>query len=312
MTELTLFTAPKPFTDARISRIQTNALLSWAQLPDVDILVMGEGDGIDVAAAKYGATWLPQVRRNSLGTPLISSMIELARSHSRSKLLCLINTDMILMRDLQIAVAQVAAQLARFLLLGRRWDLDVDELLEFSEGWEPRLRAAAAQHGTLHRPSGSDFFVFPRDLYGQVPDFAVGRAGWDNWMIFAARRNGIPVIDCTTDAMVVHQNHDYRHLPGGTPHYGMPESDENVRLAGGPAAIRYTVLDSTHCLQQGRLTRPPMSNARLLRNAELLVRRLFFFLPQGVIESIARPRRWQKRWRRVRQKRNYTGAIRKQ
>ena len=30
-----------------------------------------------------------------------------------------------------------------------------------------------------------------------MPDFAIGRAGWDNWMIYHARQQGWPVIDGT-------------------------------------------------------------------------------------------------------------------
>jgi hypothetical protein len=99
--------------------------------------------------------------------------------------------------------------------------------------------------------------------------------------------------------MVVHQNHDYSHLPGGVPHYSVPESNENMRLAGGYAAIRYTVVDATHVLQNGVLTQPPISFARFLRGLELLLRSAFSFLPSEKIEAVARPKRWKKRLQRI-------------
>ena len=306
MTRLTLFSAPKPFSDPRIAAIQTNALESWARLSDVDVLLLGQGEGISEAARAYGAVHLPDVRTNGSGTPLVSSMIELARQHGRGKLLGIINADMIAMNDLVDAAKQVEPRLPEFVLLGRRWDLDVAGMQDFASDWEARLREQARQEGKLHKPAGSDFFIFPPQMYTEVPDFAVGRAGWDNWMIFSARRRGVPVIDCTESCMLVHQNHDYAHLPGGRPHYALPETDENIRLAGGVAAIRYTVMDATYLLRDGQLARPPISRARIARGIELLLRRALFFLPPGRVESIARPKRWRQRWHRL------TGGVRRQ
>ena len=136
------------------------------------------------------------------------------------------------------------------------------------------------KRGQLHLPAGSDFFLFPKSCYTDVPDFAIGRAGWDNWMIYKARQEKWPVIDCTPSVMIVHQNHDYRHLPDGKSHYTHPETDENIRLAGGPAAVRYTILDATHRLKDGKLVRPAFTSLHFWRSVELFLRKIFFFLPE--------------------------------
>jgi len=303
MTFLTLFSAPKPFTDPHIATIQRNAVRSWSLLPDVEILLLGEETGLAEAARELGARHIPQVARNASGTPLVSSMFQLARENSHSDLLCLINTDMLLMDDF-IEVAGACHRscsergLSNFVLLSQRWDLDVVQPLEFGEDWQGRLRARVKKDGQLHKPAGSDFFLFPRSAYLDLPDFAIGRAGWDNWMIYKARQEGWPVIDCTPSAIIVHQNHHYRHLPGGRSHHTTLEADENTRLAGGQAAIRYTILDSTHQLVDGKLVRPGMTRPRLLRSLELLLRKVFFFLPERTLESVVRPKRWKKRIQR--------------
>jgi hypothetical protein len=118
-------------------------------------------------------------------------------------------------------------------------------------------------------------------------------------MIYKARREGWPVIDCTPSIMIVHQNHDYSHLPGGKPLYEHPDTNENIRLAGGQANIRYTILDATHQLRDGKLVRPKMTSARFTRRLELFLRKVFFFLPENMIEHIARPKRWQKRIKKM-------------
>ncbi|MGE5252004.1 MAG: hypothetical protein ACM3QS_17505 [Bacteroidota bacterium] len=296
---LTLFSAPKGFDDAHIATIQRNAIRSWTLLPDVDVLLLGEEAGMGDAARELGVKHLPHVKRNEKGTPLISSMFELARANSEAPLLCIINADMILLPDFVAAAKQARDLAEKFVLLSQRWDLDVTARLDFNPGWEGVLREHTLQHGELHRPAGSDFFLFPRACYQEVPDFAIGRAGWDNWMIYKARREKWRVIDCTPSITIIHQNHRYGHLPGGQAHYNLPETNENIRLAGGEAAIRYTITDSTDRLANGKLVRPGMSYLRFMRGVELALRRIFFFLPEGMRENVVRPKRWRKRIARL-------------
>ena len=314
MTSITLFSAPKPFTDPHIAMIQRNAIRSWNLLPDVEVILLGEETGLADAARELGVKHVQNVKRNENGTPLISSMFQLARENSHSDLLCIINADMILMPDFVEAAKRVltlesdsllsdmreqAPALQKFILLSQRWDYDITSPIEFADGWESRLKESVRKQNQLHRPAGSDFFLFPKACYIDIPDFIIGRAGWDNWMIYKARKEGWPVIDCTPSVMIVHQNHDYSHLPGGKSHYDHPDTNENIRLAGGQANIRYTILDSSHQLVGGTLARPKMSAMRFQRKLELFLRKIFFFLPESTIENVARPKRWKKRMRKI-------------
>jgi len=309
---ITFFSAPKPFTNPHIAMIQRNAIKSWTLLPDVEVILLGEETGLAEAAKEFGVKHIPHVERNANGIPLISSMFQLARDasqRSNSDLLCIINADMILMPDfVEVALesssllldsGQQAVRLQNFVLLSQRWDYDITTPLDFAEGWESRLGESVRKQNQLHRPAGSDFFLFPKSCYTDIPNFTIGRAGWDNWMIYKARQQKWAVIDCTPSVMIVHQNHDYSHLPGGKSHYEHPDTNENIRLAGGQANIRYTILDSTHQLRDGKLSRPKMTQARLLRTFELILRSIFFFLPEAALENIARPKRWKKRIQKI-------------
>ena len=299
MSLITFFSAPKPFTDPHIATIQRNAIESWTLLPDVDVILLGEEEGLAETAKELGVKHIPDVARSESGAPLISSMFQLARKNSDSDLLCIINADMILMSDFVEAAKQVSALKDAFVLLSQRWDLDVTQPLDFSKDWQNRLRSTVHDQGQLHRPAGSDFFLFPKSCYANVPDFAIGRAGWDNWMIYKARQENWPVIDCTPSVMIVHQNHDYRHLPGGKSHYTHPETDANIRLAGGPGAVRYTILDATHRLKDGKLVRPVFTSLHFWRKVELFLRKVFAFLPEATVENLVRPKRWKKRIKKI-------------
>jgi hypothetical protein len=292
---ITLFSAPKPFTNPHIAMIQRNAIKSWTLLPDVEVILLGEEAGLAEAARDLGVKHISNVARNESGTPLISSMFQLAREHSDSDLLCIINADMILMPDFIEAARRSHMLRNNYVLVSQRWDYDITSPIEFAAGWESQLREAVRKQNQLHRPAGSDFFLFPKSCYENIPDFAIGRAGWDNWMIYKARKEKWAVIDCTPSLMIVHQNHDYSHLPGAKPHYDHPETNVNIQLAGGQAVTRYTLLDTTHQLVDGKLVRPKLTKPRLTRTLELILRSLFFFLPEAMIENIARPQRWKKR-----------------
>lgn len=240
-----LFTCPKSFADEHIALIQRNAIRSWLQLgSSVEVLLVGDDAGVADIAEEFGILNPREVARNREGTPLISSIFELAGGESVSPILCYVNADIILLPDFLTAVEALASQLDKFLMVGQRWDLAIGEPLEFLAGWDTELGVWLRQKGRLHPPAGSDYFVFPRALRLNMPDFALGRAGWDNWMIYAARAERVPVVDASTTVTVVHQDHRYDHLPGGLPHHSLPESHRNLDLAGGREAM-YTLRDCT-------------------------------------------------------------------
>jgi hypothetical protein len=268
MTLLTIFTAPKPFKDAHISTIQRNAISSWKALgPEVQVVLMGKDEGIDAAADELGVSYRPDVGCNALGTPLISSMFELARQTNDSPLLLCINADIILLPEILEAAKKISDQARQFLALGQRWDLDLRQPLPLELGWAERLRRDVQQRGRLHPPVGSDYFIFPRTCYTHIPDFVIGRSAWDNWMIYDARRKNIPVVDLTSSALVIHQDHDYSHLPGGKPPYHLPETMNNIRLAGGRRTIFY-IIDATFQLKDGKLAPIPRSWKKFWREVE--------------------------------------------
>lgn len=256
---LTLFTAPKAFTDAHTALIQRNALANWAALgAQVQLVLIGNDAGIAEAAAEFGCLHLPAVRLNARGTPLISSIFELARTANDSALLAYVNADILFLPEFVPLCQSLLDRGREFLLVGQRYDLDVSEELSFSGDWAELLRARAHREGRLHSRTGSDYFVFPRSIFTEIPDFSVGRAGWDNWMIYRARQMGWLCVDGTGALDIIHQNHDYRHLPGGKAHYRLPETGENIRLAGGRRAL-FQLDDADVCFENGFLRPMPLT-----------------------------------------------------
>lgn len=230
---LTIFSTPKPFT-GHVKVIQTNAIRSWVSLyPACEIILFGDEEGTADFASGLGIRNVSNVERNEYGTPLVSSMFKIAQDTGSYNLMCFVNADIILMNDFLAAVKNIHKR--SFLMVGQRWDIDLDVPVDFDDAqWEARLRARVIEHGKLHPQTGMDYFVFPRVLYYDIPPFAIGRAGWDNWMVYRARSLRIPVVDATKVVTAIHQNHDYAHHPEGkTGAFKGPEAERNRELMGG-------------------------------------------------------------------------------
>src|SRR5215471_77198 len=255
---LTIFATPKPFR-GHIAVIQRNAIRSWTLLrPACEIILMGNDEGTAEIAAEFGLRYVPEIARNSFGTPLVSDLFKQAQQLSARNLFCYVNSDIILMSDFMQAIHRVVEQKSRFLLVGHRWHLDIKEVLEFKPDWEEKLRSQVKKFATLAGAYSIDFFVFPRGLLGEMPPFAIGRPAWDNWTLYRARALSVPLIDATPVVMAVHQNHDYSHLP--------PEQQEragffkgeeqlaNIKLAGSTAHA-FSLLDATYVLTPQKLRR---------------------------------------------------------
>lgn len=250
---LTIFSIPKAF-HGHIDVIQRNAIQSWLRLyPPCEVILCGDDAGVAEVASEFGVRHLPDITRNEYGTPLLSSAFARIQQVAQHRLICYVNADIIFLSHLTACIKRVAFQ--RFLMVGQRWDLVLTAPLDFQrQDWEQRLMAQVSNHGILHPPSGSDYFVFPTDVMGHLPDFAVGRPGWDNWFIYRARTLGIPVIDVTDVNTVIHQNHDYSHIPHGSDGKSSegPEADYNLNLVGGFDHV-FTLEDATHLMTRHML-----------------------------------------------------------
>ncbi len=251
---LTIFSVPKPF-EGRIGEIQRRAVASWAALGDgVQVLLLGDEPGTADAAQEAGADHLPELERTAHGTPRLDSAFAAAEAAARHPLRCFVNADVLLYADLPEAASHVAEQADRFLVVGQTMDVD-----------EAGDRADALAHGRRRGAAALDYFVFTAGLYSDVPPFAIGRACFDNWLVWRARQDAI-VVDATADVFAAHQRHDYAHVDGGKQeaYYG-EEASRNLELAGGKNRL-YTLHDASHVLRGGRLRRNPGAPLRWREN----------------------------------------------
>jgi hypothetical protein len=253
---LTIFTIPKAFR-GHIGVIQRNAIQSWMRVhPEADIVLFGDDEGTAEAAREFGLRHVGDVERNEFGSILVNATFSRAQAMARHDVMCYVNCDIILMDDFRSALERVRAAYREFLMVGRRWDVDLTAALEFSDdGWRSEVRGLASRSGKQRPAQWIDYFAFSRGLYGaDVPAFAIGRTSWDNWLVWKALDSKKAVVDASPVVMAVHQNHDYSHHPQGE--HGAwhgAEAQANQRLMGANEVC--TVGSATYRLRSDSMPR---------------------------------------------------------
>jgi len=249
ITVITIFAMPKPF-HGHIEIIQRNAIQSWMRLdPGVEVILFGDEHGTAGVCKEFGLRHVPHVGRSEFGAPLLNTVFEGAQRVSKHNPLVYVNCDILLFHDFREALKATTARRERFLMVGRRWDLDITTPLDFSDSsLEMTLRDQAIRNGLQRAEMWIDYFVFPRNLYDDIPPLAIGRRYWDNWLIWKARNIHADVVDATPSVVAIHQNHDYSHHPQGVKGVlHSPESERNFSLAGGWKHL-FTLKDANYHL----------------------------------------------------------------
>lgn len=229
---ITFFTTAKSFVgEARLR--QYNAIGSWRQVhPDAEVLLFGQGEGYEQAVQDLGVIHVPGVETNAKGCPRIDSMFALAERHARHAIKAYLNCDIIVLDDILTAARRISFD--RFLMIGERWELPVESPIDFAGDWEAGLRARLDSHGEPGRITAIDMFLYRGDFWGRVPPMVIGRAGYDNFLVYYCRREQVPVVDMTGHATIIHQKHGYSHLARGRQEvFEGVEAEENIRMAGG-------------------------------------------------------------------------------
>ena len=246
---LTFFTTAKPFR-GHSGVIQRNALESWKRFdPDVEIILFGDDEGAREICAELGLRHEPHVERHESGMKYLNYMFARAQEIARHNYLCYSNCDIVFGKDFRQAFGKAADWQKRFLLIGRRWDTDITEPIDFQNpNWAKDLQERALTTGSHQTPVFVDFFAFTKGMYPDVPPLVVGRSYWDHWLVWKALSQDIPVIDASDFVVAVHQNHDYGYHPQGKQGTNVdPLAMQNWQLSGGGEHLR-SIPDATYQL----------------------------------------------------------------
>jgi hypothetical protein len=227
---LTILSTPKAFRGL-FGVIQRNAITSWTRLePRPEIILFGRDEGTAEICEELALRHVPDVACNPQGTPLLSDMFITGQALASNPVVCWSNADIIFTEAVMRAAAVVADRSRPSYLVGRRIDIDQLELLDMTDGWAEALTARAVAEGERKPVNWIDYFMFTRGLFEELPPFAIGRPGYDPWLIWRAADLGADVIDATDFVLAVHQRHDYSHVGSRAAVFSGAEAQENAAI----------------------------------------------------------------------------------
>ncbi len=247
---LTLFAMPKNFR-GHIATIQRNAIASWTRLnPRPEIFLFGEEEGVKELAGELGIQHFPDVARNEFGTPLINGLFRQAENRASSPLVGYVNADIVLTSDFTAAIGRARSLHEKLMVVGRRWDIDLDQPIDFSQAdWAEMLREQTRRANAQRVANLIDYFIYSRGVCDGLPPLAIGRYSWDNYILWHARSKGAALVDVSPEVLAIHQNHDYGHSSAFADIRQSPEVKRNRAIAG-PWWHLYTIEDATHILRE--------------------------------------------------------------
>ena len=216
---ITIFSTPKNFENI-FNIIQTNAIKSWRALSsDIEIIIFGDSEGSRQISKEVGAVYVPKVKSSANGVPILPL-------HKKGR---------------------------KFLMVGHRWDMDVNYDINFDDENNKKVFwKKADKQSVQHACTGIDYFIYRKGTFNNLPDFAIGRPGYDNWMLWHSRRRFIKLIDASSEIKIIHQNHHFNfHNIKKDPKINF-EADglSNIKLIGENTL---NLLDTNYKLSYGRI-----------------------------------------------------------
>lgn len=227
---LTILSTPKAFRGL-FGVIQRNAITSWTHLASrPDIILFGRDQGTAELCRELSLRHVPDVATTPEGTPLLSDMFLQGQALARTAAVCWANADVIFTDRLIHAAHLVADHDRPLYVVGRRTDIDQTTLLDFGGGWQTNLATRASNEGELKPMNWIDYFLFKRGLFPELPPFAIGRPGYDPWLIWRAADLGAEVVDATAFVPAIHQRHDYSHVGSREAAFAGAEANRNAAI----------------------------------------------------------------------------------
>jgi hypothetical protein len=251
-TGLTILTSFKPFVAGDRLR-QINALASWLALDmDVEVVAFGETPGFDAIAAQHGVQHVRDIPAFEGRLPRVDQVMAYGEQHGKHDLQVYVNGDIVIFEDFAEALRSI--KFRRFVMVGQRMDVDVDEPLPVADAAQRgQVKEGLFASGRWHDIGGMDYFAWRRGSLPKLPPLYLGAAGWDNIVVYCCRQAGVPVVDGTRDIKVFHQNHEHHRLEtGGRAAYEGPAAKLNLAQVADPMCRFYTT-DASHWLDGGQV-----------------------------------------------------------
>ena len=212
---LTLFTTCPNFQDKR--HIYENTITNWHLLsPDVIPILFTDDHPSDPKGIAYiGLACLTNTCNESRWHSCITTHVPDGPEEILHYILWLCKlckfdrnlTD--ILRSLQTYA--YGGHIDKLLVVGRRRNWSVEKGVNLAK---LSMVGHYMKNSSLYISDAQDYFLTTRHPWTCIPDFVVGRIGYDNWLVVAALVNQIPVVDATETVTALHQTGEDGNLAG--------------------------------------------------------------------------------------------------
>ncbi|KAL3855446.1 hypothetical protein ACJMK2_014657 [Sinanodonta woodiana] len=210
---ITLFTSFKTdyAVDSDKLSVYNNTLYNWQTLrPHVQLIFFTKDASAGEKVNLFNWNIFPVLANSESGIPAISDMYKEARNLFNTSWYGYFNGDILLTEDIVETLEYVSSVSEYFpnasiLIIGRR--VNVLNVTSEEVRSQNGIMASARSRGSLYEIDAEDYFITNRFFpWSKIPEFVIGRAGYDNWIVGHARCDlKTIVIDATETITAVHQ-----------------------------------------------------------------------------------------------------------
>ena len=205
---LTMFTTFK--NSQPKTHIYKNTIRNWERLKPwvqpVLYYLPGEDRLLDFAKA-HGWDVMEVPKLSKAKVPVLRHMFLKAREKYTTPFYCYTNGDILfddgLIKTLKV-LKPVTSKMKQVLIVGRRTNYKVSpgQVIDSFDDIK-----ASSKKGQLFGTNAQDYFISTSRGYPweTIPDFVVGRVGYDNWLVVTAIVKKMVVIDTTKTVIALHQ-----------------------------------------------------------------------------------------------------------
>jgi len=195
--------------------IHNRLIRNWAALgPDLDPVLFvpvteyNTSSWINTATSNNWTVRVLYALRSNL--PILTAMFKDAIARSRSPFIGYANADILFDRSLILTLCSLNQRLnlanETILIIGRRRNVDIVKI-DLGSGYNLTKISLMDRIKPFHGMAQDYFITTRRGLsWKEIPDFVVGRNGYDNWLVAKALDWNITLIDASRTVLALHQS----------------------------------------------------------------------------------------------------------
>jgi len=147
-------------------------------------------------------------------SPIVRDLIAGVLPLVNTPMVALINSDIIILPDFSERIEKIVKKYGYDIyMVGTRHDIDLKFTVNSSESYQKVLNEPRELYDVS---TSSDIFITSKFLWRKIihemPEFVLGRYGWDNWLHTIAEVKGFRKFNCTSALTTLHCRHNYQHI----------------------------------------------------------------------------------------------------